>query len=246
MQVTINVLVRTMEHAMEWYLANPKGWGYVIELLLMLVTKGDLERLVRLQSQLWAFWMYPRLPHLQEMEINVCWRKQIRYDLLWSTWAEQLWEGWGGQPLWEEDNFGGEYFLALHQWNAYKAWLTIHPEEKRFLWFEVFYHLFKYCFVAFLRSNDSFVAKGALSSTLLKQRDAGGLLRASYAPMVGSADGKWNRGSGAGGGSGARGGSRTGGQSNGDWRRYWKLGNDDNWSRGSRAWGGSWARVGEL
>ena len=91
----------------------------------------------------------------------------------------------------EEDNSGGEYFLALHQWNAYKTWLMIHPKEnERFLRFEVCSHLFKYCFVDFLMTNDSIVAKGALLPTLLEQRGTGDLHCMSYAQMVGSVEGE--------------------------------------------------------
>jgi hypothetical protein len=39
--------VKTKEHAMACYPANPVGWGHVIKVLWMIVTKEDLERLAR-------------------------------------------------------------------------------------------------------------------------------------------------------------------------------------------------------
>ena len=39
------------------------------------------------------------------------------------------------------DNTGGEYFLAFHQWNTYKSWLSFHPaEEESFRRFETGSH----------------------------------------------------------------------------------------------------------
>jgi hypothetical protein len=38
-----DILVKTKEHAMKCYPANSEGWGHVIEVLQMIVTKGDLK-----------------------------------------------------------------------------------------------------------------------------------------------------------------------------------------------------------
>jgi hypothetical protein len=87
MQVTMHVLVRTMEHVMECYPANPIGWGHVIELLQMLVTEDNLLR--ALNDTAIAIVCISNAPKITSSTRNgkKHWRKQVPYDPLWGKWA---------------------------------------------------------------------------------------------------------------------------------------------------------------
>jgi hypothetical protein len=129
---------------MDCFPANPTGWDGVIHLLPELLTKRNLKRLVNYcnagNKHFECNWDYQILVHWKSTYVGLIKYRKILYGV------NSLFKHKKDEEEEESDyldDTGGEYFLAFHQWNAYKEWLSFHPaEEESFCRFEVCSHLF--------------------------------------------------------------------------------------------------------
>ena len=131
----------------EWVSANPEGWGEAINLIHNLVTKQDVKMLAHYcKSGSDKYFQ-------SDSDYNLCknWKSAFRgeskyYQIRYGISGRKSWKREESNPFdpfeREDNNTGGENFLAFHQWNGYQAWLSLHPTEyENFHWFKVSVYL---------------------------------------------------------------------------------------------------------
>ena len=127
--------MNTKEHAMGRYPSDPAGWGMAINFLCELATEKDVKRL----SEYCSDTKYKKYLGDGDSEIFESWAAafvgEIKYYLIrygisrrfeWEREEEDPFRRFDG----DEDSTGVYYYKVYHQWNAFRGWLTSHPDAR--------------------------------------------------------------------------------------------------------------------